>query len=182
VRSRWDVLKVGVAAAALVGAGWGCKAAPLDRPVRTSAVDTGIGSVESTRRALEGSWTLTSLEVVNPAGVRRPVKATGQLAYDAFGNMKIQGLIDDPALQGSVVLNYEGRIVIDVERHRFYAQGLASNQPVNFDELAALAPDKVRQYQLSSDTLVITYLDASSKPTAVAQWRRASAPHPQPPK
>ena len=182
MRSRWDVLKVGVAAGALAFAGWGCKAAPLDRPVRTSAVDTGIGSVESTRRLFEGYWTLTSLEVVNSSGARRPVKATGQLQYDAFGNMKVQGLIDDPALQGGVMLNYEGRIVIDVARHRFYAQGIASDEPVNFDELAAISPDKVREYQISSDTLAITYLDASSKPTAVAQWRRASGPPPQPPK
>jgi len=180
VRFRGDILKVGVAAGALAFAGGGCRAAPLDRPVRTSAVDTGLGSVEATRRALEGAWTLTSLEAVDPSGAKRSVKASGQLQYDAFGNLTIKGQIDDPALQGSVVIDYTGRIVLDVARHLYYAQGLASDQPVNFDELAAVAPDKVRRYELTADSLVVTYLDASSKPTAISQWRRVSGP-PNPP-
>jgi len=39
-------------------------------------------------------------------------------------------------------------------------------------QIEAVSPDKVRQYELAGDTFTVTYLDAASKPTAVAVWHR----------
>ena len=108
-----------------------CKGGPTKRPMRTSAVDTGAGSLEATRRALEGTWTLASLEVVDAAGAGKPVKAAGQLTYDAFGNMTIKGVIEEPALKGSLVLDYDGRIVIDTAKHQFVPAALTQPNHAN---------------------------------------------------
>ena len=135
-------------------------------------VDTGANSLEATRQALKGTWTLASLEVVDERGARRAVKAAGQLTYDAYGNMTIRGLVDDPAAKGAVILNYQGRIVIDTVRHQFFPADLVSNKSTDGSQMAPVSPDKVRQYQLSGKYFVVTYLDASGRATAVAQWRR----------
>ncbi len=175
VAHGWAVVRIGVVmagAAALTLTVSACKGGPTKRPMRTSAVDTGAGSLEATRRALEGTWTLASLEVVDAAGASRPVKAAGQLTYDAFGNMTIKGVIEEPALKGSLVLDYDGRIVIDTAKHQFVPAALTSDRPVDAAQIAPISPDKIRRYELSADTFVVTYLDASGKPTAIARWRR----------
>jgi len=172
VTHGWTAVRVGVAAVAVALTFSGCKGGPTKRPMRTSAIDTGAGSLEATRKALEGTWTLESLEVVDARGARRPVKAGGKLTYDAFGNMTIRGVIEDAALKGSLVLDYDGRIVIDTARHQFVPADLASDRPADLGQVAPIAPDKIRRYELSADTLVVTYLDASAQPTAIARWRR----------
>ena len=175
VAHGWAVGRIGVViagAAALALGVSACKGGPTKRPMRTSAVDTGIGSLEATRRALEGTWNLASLEVVDAAGASRPVKAAGQLTYDAFGNMTVKGVIEEAALKGSLVLDYDGRIVIDTAKHQFVPAALTSDRPVDPAQIAPISPDKIRRYELSADTFVVTYLDASGKPTAIARWRR----------
>ena len=165
VKSRFGV-------AALVLVCWSCKAAPLEKPFGLGPVNDGPGSMEATRRGLEGTWTLASFETVDASGTHRPVKATGQLTYDAFGNMNIKGVIQDAVPTNSITLNYEGKIIIDNVRKQFYPADLESAQPVDPAKIAAIAPDKVRRYELTMDTFVVTYLDAAGKPTAVARWRR----------
>jgi hypothetical protein len=151
-----------------------CAATNEVRSSRRTQVDAGAGSLEATRKALEGSWTLVTLEVVDAKGGHHPVKATGRLTYDAFGTMTIRGVIDDPNAKDSIVLDYDGRIVIDTVRSQFHAQELESDRPADPDKIAPIAPDKVRRYELSGDSFVVTYLDASGKPTAVARWRRVT--------
>jgi len=172
VTHRWTVIGIASGALVLALAGAACKAGPTGRPVRTGPVNTGPGSLEATRRTLEGTWTLASLEAVGAGGARRPVKATGTLTYDAFGNMLIRGVIDDAALKGSLALDYDGRILIDPAKKEFYAENLKSDQPVDPKQIAPIAPDKIRRYELSPDSFVVTYVDAAGNPTAVARWRR----------
>ena len=74
--------------------------------------------------------------------------------------------------KGSLVLDYDGRIVIDTARHQFVPAALTSDRPVDAAQIAPISPDKIRRYELSADTFVVTYLDASGKPTAIARWRR----------
>jgi len=152
-----------------------CKGGPTDRPIKMSPVDTGPGSLEATRRALEGSWTLLSLELVDARGAKTAVKATGSLKYDAFGNMSIHGVVDDPAMQGKVVLDYDGRIIIDTAKKQYLPAGLTSSQPVDPAQIAPVSPDKIRRYELNGDSLVVTYLGETGHPTAVAHWQRAGA-------
>jgi hypothetical protein len=164
-----------VAVVALSSTLTGCAAQQQMRQGRRTQVDAGEGSLEATRRALEGSWALASLEMVDANGSHQPVPASGRLTYDAFGTMTIRGVIEDPALKDKLVLDYHGRIVIDTTRLEFRAADLESDRPVDFDRIAAISPDKVRRYELSSDTLIVTYLDGSGKPAAVARWRRETA-------
>jgi hypothetical protein len=62
--------------------------------------------------------------------------------------------------------------VIDTAKHQFYSENLVSDRPVDPGQLAPIATDRVRRYELSPDAFVVTYVDASGKPTAVARWRR----------
>ena len=61
---------------------WGCAAAPRRGQIPIGDVESGPGSLTATRKALEGTWTLDSLEVIDAAGVRRPVKSHGRLTVD----------------------------------------------------------------------------------------------------
>jgi hypothetical protein len=168
-------IHVAAVAAIAVGA-WGCHSAPVQKPIYGGAVETGAGSLEATRRALEGTWNLQTLEVVDARGARRGVKASGQLMYDAFGSMNVRGTVEDPALTDTLVINFQGRIVLDTVRHEFYPADLVSDRPVDASQIQAISPDKVRRYELSGNSLVVTYLDKAAKPTAVIHWSRSSAP------
>jgi len=150
----------------------GCASAPRGRPIPTGGIETGSGSLNETRKAMEGTWKLASLEVVDTKGGHRPVKAGGSLTYDGFGNMTVRGVIEDPALRDTLVIDYTGRITIDPAKHEFYPADLASERPLEQGQAAAISPDKVRRYELSGNQFVVTYLDASSKPTAVIKWQR----------
>lgn len=149
-----------------------CTFQPRTRPLHTEPIDTGAGSVTDTRKMLEGTWILESLELVDATGTRRPVKAGGELTYDGFGNMNIRGVIDEPDVKNSLVIDYSGRITIDPVRHEFYPADLTSDRPLDATQIAPISPDKVRKYELSANAFVVTYIDATSKPTAVARWRR----------
>jgi hypothetical protein len=150
----------------------GCAAAPIDKPLKIGPIASGPESLEATRRALEGTWTLASAEIVDDKGAHRTVKASGQLTYDAFGNMSVHGTVEDATLREKLVLEYQGRIVIDPTRHQFYPQELESAKPVDPDEIARIAPDKVRHYELTATTLAVTYADKAGKTTAVIRWKR----------
>ena len=169
-RSTALICTIGVAITTLASSG--CASAPRERPIRTEKIETGSGSVNDTRKALEGTWKLASLEVVNAQGARRQVKAGGSLTYDGFGNMTVRGVIEDPALKDTLVLDYTGRITIDTARHEFYPADLASERPAEAGQIAPIAPDKLRRYELSGNSFVVTYLDAAAKPTAVIRWER----------
>jgi hypothetical protein len=149
----------------------GCAPRARVRPVKMGDVDTGAGSVEATRRQLEGTWELFRLEAIDASGNARPVKASGRLQYDAYGNMQVKGVIEDPALKNALVLDTEGRIVIDPVKKQFHAADVGETDP----RLKAIAPDKVRTYELTPSEFVVTYQDANGKPTARAVWHRAAA-------
>ena len=151
---------------------WSCAASSRQRPIEGADVNTGAGSLAAERKAFEGTWRLESLEVVQAGGARRPVKAGGQLTYDAFGNMTVRGVIEDPALRDQLILDYTGRITIDHIKHEFYPADLESDRPAPAAAIDKISPDKVRRYELSGNSFVVTYLDKAGQPTAVARWRR----------
>jgi hypothetical protein len=163
-----------IVAVAAVAAAAACTGSPSQRPVKAGPVNTTAGSLEATRRDLAGQWTLGHLELIRPQGVRDIVQAHGTLTYDAFGNLNINGTIDDPRMTTAIVLNYTGRITIDPVKHEFYPADMESARPVDESRIAPIAPDKVRRYELAGDRFTITYLDASGNPTAVSVWSRGS--------
>src|SRR4029450_13714490 len=85
-----------------------CAAAPRTRPVKMGDVDTGVGSLEDTRRQLAGTWTLVEYRGYDKGGPVR-VDASAELSYDEFSNLKMKGAVKDPAQPKSstAVLNYE---------------------------------------------------------------------------
>lgn len=74
----------------------------------------------------------------------------------------------------TIPLDFTGGIVIDPAKRVFYPADVTANQPVDPNQLAPVGLDKVRQYSVKDDTLVVTYLDASGKPTAVVTWQKRS--------
>lgn len=155
----------------------GCAGGPRQRPIPIGPVETGEGSLAAVRKELQGSWVLTSLEVVDASGARNPVKANGALSFDAYSNLVISARIDDPRLEKALPLDFTGRIVINPDKRLFYPADVegAPGQEVDPKALGPVSSDKIRQYTITGDTLVVTYLDAAGKPTAVTTWRRTSS-------
>jgi hypothetical protein len=170
-----------IAAIAIVALGCGGKMAkpgspatpfgPADaRPLNPTPADEGL---TSTRRALEGTWELISLESEPPGGgPREPVKATGTLVYDQFGNLTINARTTDPAApvaaQEAERMQFKGRAVIDIARKELKLMDLTGNVDPN----AVLSPERRRRYELTADTLTLSSFDERDRVTAIATWRR----------
>ena len=136
---RIHMIAIAFAALAMTG----CAASPGGRPLATTRIEAGSGSLTETRKRLEGTWKLESLEVVDNRGAARPVKAGGELTYDEFGNMTVRGVIEDPALKNTLVLDYAGRVTMNPVRHEFYPADLVSDRPVEPGQVKPISPDKV---------------------------------------
>jgi hypothetical protein len=150
---------------------WGGSSDPRVRPVKMGDVDTGANSVEAVRRQLQGTWDLVSLEVASPSG---PVKvpAKGQLKYDEYGNLAIDGNVTDPKID-SGVLKLSGRAVIDPTKHMLRLQGVTGTTNAAEQALDSnLDPAKVRYYEFVGDLLKTTVKDASGATTATTTWKR----------
>jgi hypothetical protein len=135
-------------------------------------VDTGTGSVESVRRQLQGTWDLVSLEVASPSG---PVKvpATGQLKYDEYGNLSVDGSVTDPRID-SGVLKLSGRAIIDPAKHMLRLTNMTGTTTSAEQALDSnIDPAKVRYYEFVGDLLKTTVKDASGATTATTTWKRA---------
>lgn len=162
-----SVVAVGAAAAI------GCSAAPRQRPVKGSDVQTSAGSVEAVRRQLQGTWTLVALESVPPSGGTRrvPISATGTLIYDEFGNMTIDAHTSDPAAPVAAreknQLVFKGQAVIDVVNHELKLTALTGNVDPN----EVLSPDRRRKYEFNADTLKLSSFDERGQVTAISTWR-----------
>lgn len=90
-----DWIRAALLLIVLVGPNIACAGASRQR---TGPVAAGAGSLEAACRELRGSWLLSPLEAADASGTRQHVKASGMLSYDEFGNLTINGKIDDPRL------------------------------------------------------------------------------------
>ncbi|PWT82073.1 MAG: hypothetical protein C5B57_09355 [Blastocatellia bacterium] len=161
----------------------GCTPGPLSHPTSGGAISnpvalgsdaaSGPGAVETARRALQGTWTLTALELApSPDAARVPVRATGTLVYDEFGNLTIDARTTDPAApvaaRESNLLSFKGRAVIDAPKSELKLMDLTGN--VNPDEV--LSPERRRRFQVNGDTLTLSSFDERGQVMSVATWRR----------
>jgi hypothetical protein len=73
----------------------GCGAAAGARPVQGGPVATGPESITSARKFLQGRWGLEQFEVFPPGKPAITLKGSGTLAYDDFGNLKIEIRADE---------------------------------------------------------------------------------------
>jgi hypothetical protein len=145
------------------------------RPIEGGPVATGTGSLEDTRKQLEGTWNLVSAEVVSAAGARRPVKASAVMTYDAFGNFSIKGAFEDPAVTAdqTALLNFAGRAVIDVQKKELRLLDLQQSD-ADFAKLPAeMSAARSRAYEFSLNQVTMTVKNAKGQVTAVNTWRKA---------
>lgn len=174
---RRSVVAAAVAASLAVSA---CAKAPRGRPIPTTRVDTGAGTLESVRRQLEGEWDLVSLTIVQkPGGAPVEVKAKALLTYDAYGNMTLKGRFDDQRYADPAAapfLDFSGRAVIDVPRSQLRILDAAANVEVAEEALPKETSfDKVRQYTFEGDVLKLSTIDAQGHVTATATWKKRGA-------
>jgi hypothetical protein len=145
---------------------------PMNNPVPLSS-DAAGGSLELTRQQLMGVWELVDLKSAPPqGGAPAPVKATGTLTYDQYGNLTIDARTTDPAAPVAARevprVSFKGRAVIDVTNRELKLMDLTGN--VNPDEV--LAPERRRRYSFEGDLLTLSSFDEKGTVTAVTSWRR----------
>jgi hypothetical protein len=145
------------------------------RPIEGGPVSAAPGSLDATRKQLEGTWKLVSAEIVSADGKRRTVKASAVMTYDGFGNFSIKGAFEDPNVPSdqTAALNFTGRAVIDVQKHELHL--LDVQQPEG--DFAKLPPEvsaaRSRAYAFSGDELTMTVKNAKGQVAGVNTWRKA---------
>jgi hypothetical protein len=151
-----------------------CAPSPRQRPLQTSPVESGSGSLTEARKQIEGTWTLTSFTSWVPDGKEHAIKANGRLAYDAFGNLELTGAFEDPADRaraGMQSLSFKGRAVIDPARKLIVLADVKGNLPA--DQIPEeVAPDRVRHYEVTADTLTLITREGE-RMLARTVWQKA---------
>ena len=165
------------AAAMLLATVTGCTAAPRQKPLPTSRVESGPGTLSDARKYLQGRWVLESFEVRPPGKPPIALKGSGVLDYDDFGNLKMQ-IRTDQATSDMLraagidiregVISSEGRTVIDLQ-HKTLTYVL-EGQPASTGPLSTSRP---RHWEVTADTLTLTTKDEAGAPLSIGRWKRA---------
>jgi hypothetical protein len=180
-----------IVAACLTFALAGCKKQPSTRPLKTSPVTTGAGTIEEARRQLQGRWTLVSLTVTSEDGRQSPVDATGVLNFDGFGNLDIEYRLSEAGqktLTGlgiktpGLVLSTSGNVAIDPAQQLIRYSGVdVQKRALEFDpDLAArranpFTLERMRYYSFAeTGELTLTTRYDNGRDAAVAQWKRGA--------
>jgi hypothetical protein len=153
----------------------GCPSAPRARPVKMGPTDTGLGSVESERRRLKGTWQLASLQMLSQSGEMLVVQAQGVLTYDDYGNLTMKGTVTGSTDIDPSALNISGRAAIDPDQHTIRILDVSSATPDDRRVDPSIDPKHVRHYEFVNDNeLKTTVVNAEGKTTASATWKRQS--------
>jgi hypothetical protein len=160
---------------------------PRQRPVKTSPIASGPQTVEAARKALEGRWTLMSLDVSADDGRKASVDATGILNSDAFGNLSVEYRLSDAGrktLEGlgirppNPVISESGQVAIDTQQRRItYLPSDAAARAFDADLAAARANpfslERPRYYALGDDgILTLATRHDSGQDAAVSRWKK----------
>jgi hypothetical protein len=153
-----------------------CAASPRQRPLTAGPVEIGPNTLDATRHQLAGTWTLARLEVLDPSGQLVPVRATAQLTYDEFGNLKIAGVIEEPlpgqkGLVDTPKLDYTGRATIDTLRHELVLTGDTNIAP-DPALLKAIGLESRRKYELDGQQLTMSTMDKDGKVILRTTYRK----------
>jgi hypothetical protein len=165
--------KVSVPAMLAVAALGACAAKPREMPLRTGRVEEGASTLESVRRQLEGTWDLQSFETYPAPGKTVTQKARAVLTYDAYGNMTIDGRLEQPdaAASAAEFLSYKGRIVIDVGTQQLRVVGAEGD---NAKLPAEASTSLARKYAFEGDILTLSMVDSKGQTTAKTTWKKRS--------
>ena len=159
---------VAMLVAAVMG---GCAAKARETPLRTERIEDGTSSLETVRRQLEGTWDLLSFETYPAPGKTVTQKARAVLTYDAYGNMTIDGRLEQPDASSAAAsfLSYKGRIVIDAANSQLRvvgAEGDTAKLP------AEASTNLARKYAIEGDILTLSMVDAKGQSTAKTTWKK----------
>jgi len=159
-------------------AGRSLQAAP-DSQARSSQA-----TQEDARSYLQGRWSLASFEVHPPGQTAILAKGTGQLTYDAQGNLKMQitaepasvpllekaGIVLQKDAKGFGVILTEGRAIVDLAARTLTYE--VKGAPVN-GVPGPLSLARPRHYQVQgTNLLTLTTRDENGRPLAIATWRK----------
>jgi hypothetical protein len=164
---------------------------PRQRPLNTTPIASGEGTMEAERKRLQGRWTLVSLTVTAQDGRKSPVDATGVLMFDGFGNLQIEyrmSAAGQQTLEGmgikvpNPVLSTAGNVAIDpVAKQITYVGAENQKKALGFDpDLAArranpFTLERVRHYSFEGDAgLTLITRHDNGTDAATAQWKRGS--------
>lgn len=173
----WGVKRVLIVSATVIAAA--CGPAPRQRPVELGPVDTGSGSLTEARKYLEGLWTLESFEVYPPGKGPVPLKGTGTLVYDDFGNLKMDIRADEASADvlraagidiADGIIRSEGRTVVDLQ-HKTLTYVIKGQPPAG--AAGPLGLSRPRHWQVEGDVLTLTTKDDAGNPLSVGRWRKA---------
>jgi hypothetical protein len=173
----WAVKRVLIVSATVIAAA--CGPAPRQRPVELGPVDTGAGSLTEARKYLEGLWTLESFEVYPPGKGPVPLKGTGTLVYDDFGNLKMDIRADEASADvlraagidiADGLIRSEGRTVVDLQ-HKTLTYVIKGQPPAG--AAGPLGLSRPRHWQVEGDVLTLTTKDDAGNPLSVGRWRKA---------
>jgi hypothetical protein len=154
-----------------------CAASSRQRPVGMGDVSTGVDSLAATRKQLEGTWTLTKFEVADNTGRLIAVRAKAQLTYDAFGNLSIRGVLEEPlpgqkTVTDAPALAYTGKAVIDTVRKEMVLTGTNATVEPDPSLLAKIGPELRRRYEFGDGTLTISVMNANGGATSRATFAK----------
>ena len=168
-----------------------CAARERQRPLQTSRIEQGAGTLEEARKALEGRWELMTLNVATADGRKAAVEATGVLNTDSFGRLSIEYRMSDAGqktLEGmgirspNPVISTTGSVVIDPQQKRItYMADDAQARALGFDpDLAArranpFSLERPRYYTFESDgTLSLATRHDNGSDASVSRWKKGS--------
>src|SRR4030095_15193509 len=132
--------------------------------------------------------TLTKFEVADNTGRLIAVRAKAQLTYDAFGNLSIRGVLEEPlpgqkTVSDAPALAYTGKAIIDTARKEMVLTGTSTTVEPDPSLLAKIGPEMRRRYEFGEGTLTISIMNANGGGPAPAPWpcpaRRQPMPRPR---
>jgi hypothetical protein len=170
-----------VSVAALVAAATACAAGPRSKPIPTTRIEGGTGTLAEARKYLEGRWNLESFEVRPPGKPPITLKGSGVLNYDDFGNLHMEIRADQASSDllraagidiRDGVISTDGRTAIDLQNRTltYFLEGQPSSMATGGGPLATNRP---RHWEVTADVLTLTTRDDAGAPLAISRWKRS---------
>jgi hypothetical protein len=159
----------------------GCAGGPREKPIPTTSIDKGMGTLQGARKYLEGRWTLISFEVFPPNAQPITVEGSGVMTYDDYGNLRMEirtaeavadRLENVGILMSRGVISSDGRTTLDLTRRTLTY--VIEGQPPAGAPAGPLATSRPRYWEVDGDMLTLSTKDDSGRTLSVAKWKKST--------